>query len=766
MAAAAAPPAPAAPADVSLDDMMAALHRADSSGNAVDAGHIAAMIQKAYPDHTKAMLNMTPPSIPFPQGTSAPIDPMAGMRSMMTPQPAPITAPPVPLYGTPQGTQPAQSSQTAPQGGGGGGNVLAPAGVAPTQPAGYDWTTDNAPMAMLRNWVGSMPGGNWLAAGMRAGLDTAGLASGPGFSGISQIHDAINASQAQATSGSPIAALAGNAVGNSISVATAGGALGAGAKALGAAGVPLISPMARAVDAAAKVLGTPGGTPVATAGKLVAAGAAGGAGSAAIDDIAAGHAPSLSNAAVGAAVGAVAGPIISNTVESTWGFLAKKINDTPALSDLFKGAKVDPAELQKTADAIKAANGGRPPTLAEILPAQVRANTAKLAGDNPDIGNMLAGAKAGLDADSKTQVPAMLADASKTTPAAASPTGSAGVQRLGDLEAARDAKMTDLMRGGPTPLADQRVVLQPGDDLALSHPSVVSSLRPNPAAQDEIGRAIDDLGNGRQASVSIDTLDRLRQSVARRAGSADPEVADAGKQAFNGVMDIAGRSQGYKAALDQNAQHNAFIEGFQKGQSGNAIADTPGATRLANNAKTGDAFKAGHGSGVVSGLADQATASPAAAKTVLGKLVNDDSLNASIAAAHGQPAADALRGAAKTLQDKIGALGDIAPGGPVGDKESKTLAEGMQRAGLAAVFHHPMAMLYQLVDAAKSSVSGGLSPSVVKAIGDKLVDPNGAQQAIEFLRARGVSEPNLARIRAFATAYAGGLASHESGLAQ
>lgn len=759
----------------SLDDMMLALHKADIAGNSTDATGIAQMIQRDYPDHVQAAFKLTPPPT-----NNAPLDSdVANPAGWAPARQIPYgQAHPIGVSGGVPGMAPtAQTAQDAlGQGGdgagpGGGSGPAAPnpASGAPNGPNGLAAVGDDL-RAVARGWVGSLPGGNWLAAGLGTAMrHPLGFAMAQEGDDIRARKAQIDAAQQADAQQSPIASGAGNLIGTGVALGAGGGLLSKGAAMAADAGLPVVSTLAKGANAFAGWAGKSTSF-VPNIVRSMTAGGVGGLGQAAVD--VANGSKSVSDlpydAAVDAGFGAIAGPVLGLTASRAWDAMAKKFTGLlnsgaldgvagEAANFLLRKAKVTGDDLEKTFNAMKGANGGVAPSFADVLPAHAQAIVRNAAGDTPDLGNALLAAKSQAASDAQINVSKMLDDASSATKAAGSPTGSAGVQRIGQLEAARDAQMSHAMHGGPDPIADQRVALQPGDEDILGHKDVQSSLRGNTDYNSEVDYAVTAMTqHGQKASLPTGMLDSLRQKLASKArapgGGVTPD-SESAAQALAGLKSIYERNPNYVAALAKNAKHNATIEGYNHGRSGNAIADIQGAQKLADNAATGSAYTQGHGSGFVSALSDKAKASPAGAKAVLADLNNDPATLAQIAANHGQPAATTLQNAAQRLQKAQDSLSAIAPKSAVAGAEAvdHTVEHGV----IAAAFHHPVMFLANAAKMVSSSANGKLSDQAAQRLASMLLDPNGAQAAINILRKQGASEANLARIRGYASAAAG-----------
>lgn len=779
----------------SLDDMMTALHRADSAGHIEDAGKIASMIQSTYPDHVKAALNMTPP-MPAPPMNSPPPSAMAAFINQMPSRANPVYAPaPVAGDGPPVPQNQGQGSQVAPGGGGSGPAAPAPAGGAPSGGGTPDPTSLGGDLvsfgnSILRNWVGSMPGGNWLAAGaspgqgpvataLNAALPGAGAAANAlgGALGLNPAAAAakasIDAQQAAASQQAPVGAVIGNMIGTGVTLGAGGGALGAGAKALAATGAPVLAPLASGALRAIAALGdTTGAGFFARTGKMAATGAVGGAGQTAAD-VASGHTdlkdviPSL---LTNMTIGGLAGGTLGQAAAKGWEVMAGKLQGMmrsgvldgtdEAANFLYHKMKVDPDALAATSQQMAVANGGVVPPVKDVLDAYARAEVSKAAGRNANLGNVLTAAADKQTADTAIAVPRALHEASALTPTNdLSPTGSAGLQSIGDLEAARDDAMNTAMRSGPAPLANQRVTLSPGDEAVLMHPNVASAMRrATQQQQQQYGAAINSLQANQPSSISIDLLDKIRQGVGNQFGT-DKLANDAAAEAMQGVKTLTDRNQAYTDALGTYANHQAFIEGFKHGQTGNTIEDISGASNLAANPDTGAAYQLGHGSGLVSGLADQAVAGPSGAKAAMTALANPKTMDA-IASVHGQPAADALSGRIDALNTSLKANAQIAPGAPVGAPAAHVNENAAAHAiaGFTTGNHHAGSSNLIRLAIDNLGIGGGrMSPAGASRLADMLLG-NQPQQVINLLRAKGVSEGNLAILRAYAAAATGATA--------
>lgn len=798
--------------NASLGDMMTALQRADAAGSVSDASGIAQMIQQTYPDHVQAALGRTPPMMP----PTAAAPPAGGLLPGMTPPRASMMNPafaPDPSaqldtaqIGLAPGTQPAQGGQGGPGGGIGGPAAPLPADGAPGGPSAAAPTTlggdiGNFISAAGRSLVGSIPGGNALAGTMAAGMHNGmALATGGQMMSPSQMMPDITGREQAAAQASPMGAMVGGALGTGATLGVAGAGVGAAAGLAGASGITGVAQAGAIIQKAAAILGSTGGGFLGRTARMAATGAVGGAATAAAD-VAAGKG-SLENlpyqAATDAAIGAVAGPTVGRLVgavaggvgrlaSGSWDLLARKFTgliNSGAVDDLAANAKevaflhdtvrVDPDGLEKLQKAATIANGGQPVPLVQLLKSAAQGSLRDAAGKSPALGNFLADAAKTQATDAQTLVPEMLADAGAGTSAAGlSSTGRGGVQSVGALEAAREQTMSYAMHSGPDPIANQRIQLTPDDAEALSHPTVMSALRSNPTQYRNVAGVLNSLtqsapdaasGLGvnalpRTASLPTSTFETLRQTLSPRTATSD-EAGDAAREAMAGLRGVYERNTDYKAALATYAQHSAFIDGHGLGLSGKAIEETPDATRLATNATTGAAYTAGHGSGILTGLSQTATASPAAANGVVQKLVNDGPMMQQIADAHGAQAAAKLGVAADQLNTRMTNLRAVAPGAPVGKVSDAINNEAATRGAMFAAAGHLTGAISQGVHAVWSSLVGErsvLSEPQAQNMAQMLLDPRRAQGVINLLRAKGANESDLATLRAYAAAATGAI---------
>ena len=773
----------------SLDDMMMALHRADAAGNSGDAGQIARMIQSAYPDHVQAALNMTPMAPPtMGGGVVAPIATGLVRASAMSPISAPVSqgvdinAMQQQIRANGAGLAQPPGPQAAP-GGGGSGPEGPPAAGGASEGLGSDIA--NFGMSALRSWVGNIPGGNYLAAGLGSAmspipnmLQGKGAMPTPPSEVLAQIQNA----QQQAAQASPGGAMLGNAIGTGVSLAAAGGALTAGAKLAAGAGLPLVSQLGRGVAAVADTLGAPAKSTLGGAAKLAATGAIGGVGQAVNETLTGQNslADLPAHAAVDAAIGAVAGPVVGKAVSSGWDYLATKAaklfgsgamagvaGQDAATDALVRTIKPTGAELEAMSNKIATANGGQTPPLATVLPAFAQAQVRAAAGKTPVLGNILMAAKQQQEADAQTIVPSLLSDVGANTPTnGLSPTGSAGVQKLGDVQLAVTQNMDKTMQGGSLPLSQQRVSLFPGDENVLMHPNVQSTLRTAPqATQDAYGNVIDTLQNGNRASLPLGLLDKIRRGVSAHYSADNPLGNDSMNEALNGLRGITDRSPPYAAALDTYAKHAAFAQGFQAGQGGKAIADIPGATAFASHPVTGEAYTMGHGSGLLSGLSQDAATSPSGAASVLRQIVDNPALGESLAKVHGQSAVDDLSQRAKALDANMQAVNAIAPTRPVGDPAGHINDNAAAHGVAAAATGNVHAATSNFIRIALDAVGLGknkISEAQAAGMADMLLRGN-PQRVIDAMRKQGAHEEDLARLRAYVSAASGASATQALG---
>ena len=808
----AAQPAAQPTAPASLDDMMTALQRADSLGHAEDAQKIAQMLQEAYPHHVEAALAMTP-SMGYVPMAGAPVHVgFGGSAYGMSPaqmNPTPMTPPDYSAVGPgapPQGSTGAP--QTPPPGGGSSQTAPAPASGAPSASANpphagglgqdiADFGNAAVNALGLRSFASNaVPGGNYLAAGMSQAMGGQGpggalSAAGPlGVAAGSAINTAAGAlgigsgaadfaarkaqidnAEAAAARSNPVASTIGGMAGTAAALTEGGAAV----KALGAAGVPLASPVANWLGRGAEALGNTEGGTAKRVFRAIVAGAIGG-GAAGVNDVATGHtavADAPEHIAVDAAFGGTVGPVLGKLASKGWEYLANKINQSGILGGGAGEAAGALADAGVTGDDLAAlhanavkANNGQPVPIAQVLTAAQRAKLASVAGKTPVVGNALSDIAATQATDAQTHVPDMLAQAGSATPAALSPTGKAGVQTLGEVENGVTAKMNAAMGdiNDPAALRNQRVALKPGDEDVLMHPNVASAMnRATDADRQGYATVINELQNGNPASVSIHGLDSLRQSIANQFGP-DKIANDLVAQAAAGLKGIYSRNSAYTDALATNANHEAFLEGFTKGQSGNPISAIKGATALANSAKTGAAFQAGHGSGLLSGLAQTALESPTGAAGVLKSVLTDTPLRAALAQAHGAQALGTLTGKARGLSTLMQNTRDIAPKSPVGEAPPPSETGDAMHAVAAGALGHHWAIARALISAVSKSLGighGGMSDPAGNKLTSMLMsdDPRVQQQTIEILRAHGANEADLARIRTVANMAAGASAA-------
>lgn len=768
-----------------LNDMMTALQGAHEAGNTADAQQIAGLISQHYPGEAHAALHapgsnrtgVQPFSLPAatevarqvanPGPSSAPslpvspaltVDPNSLGHQILTNQAQPAFGP-TPSAGSPAAMTP-------------GGK----ADAAGTNPFGNNWL--GGLLTGLHSMVNTATFGledSVLAPGLAAGMSQ--FTSNPMSMG--QAQQAVQGNTAANDAQHPWMSGLGTAAGIVAGPGAVGGAArGAGALA-GAVGLTGVAAKAQKVADMVAAIGS----------RPLVGGATTGAATAGVDSWAHGGSGSdvLSSMALGGAMGGVVGKGADLAITKleplaarSWDWLAQKINSTGILTKMAGDAitrsdpgldsqaaryaitnmQVDPEELAQTHADLVAANGNQPVPLAASLSAVAQRKLANVASSTA-AGNDLADASAAWQAQGPTHIPALIDSATSGVQHAASPTGAAGVQTIGDLEAARDNQMSQAM----SPIRGAMVPIFKNDVDALNDPALQSALSGR-AKQDLRTRVGDAITATRmqsgQGALSIDDLDNMRQSLGRRAGSLDPTIAEPSAEARDSITDIASRHPDYADALDRYGQHSAYIDGFKQGVAGKSLDQVEGASAALARPDTGLAYQQGHASGLVSGLAQKASTSEANAQSVLQTLSQNNAMRQNLNAAYGPDVTDDLATMGGKLSQATAAMRNVAPSGPVApaDNAAHAANEIAGRVGLAAMMHHPLAAAYHGAQALVGLLSKNNIPaSAVSRLADMLGDPQRASQAIATLRRSGVDQAQIQRMIALASGQGGQTAS-------
>lgn len=638
-------------------------------------------------------------------------------------------------------------------------------------------------MAFTRNAVGAIPGGNNAAAAIGAGVRNLGAAVAPGSispTTYGQQLQNVNAAQQQAQQQAPISSALGGAAGAVDSGVLEGGIGGKVATAFAASAAPGAALVGRMLNVAQSLGARPilGGAAAGAIGGAVDTGLRMPFGQTSASDIL----PSMVLGAVGgAAVGKAADLVATKLAplsDRGWQLLAKHINKTAATGGfdsmaadsaartMLRDWHVDPQDLATNAAKAAAANGGKPVPLAAVLTQSAQAHLAKAAGTSPELGNPLAAAQSNLEASGPSIVPAQINAAVAGVPHTNSPTGYSGVQNIAALEGARDANMSAAM--GPLRQTPVVVTAQDAQSLDDAYTAVRGKLENMPAATETAGvlarvrQAAQDVAdpNGPgMATMSLDDIEKLRHAV----GQATPLPANNSLAYSSGralQRDIAGigtrQVQGYADALTQYGRHSAYIDGFQDGLPGKAIEQIPGAAAQLRQA-SGPAYAEGHASGLVSGLADKAAASPSGTQSVLNTLSQDNAIGASLRNAYGPQAQGTLASLGRTLGGANQAMSAVAPSGPVSAPTS-AVGQNLAHAAVGITTGHHYAVWHNLAGTIMSLFhSHGMSPAAGGVAAKMLTstDPAVQQQAVNFLRGLKIGDAEINKMVGLAAAAGG-----------
>lgn len=755
-----------------LNDMMTALSRAHAAGNTGDAQQIAGMIQQHYPAETQQALNATPP-VPSLSDFAPPMQvrPLFGPTAPASPA---VALPPVdttPLQ------QPPSPPQATPIAGGGPNASAAPVSVNP-QGAPTNWLSElgGGTLAdMAASWVHGIP---LVGDQIGAGAATLGRAiGGQGFNPAAGAQD-FQAQVARAGARSPIASIAGNVGGAVAGSMALGGAAGAG---LGMASkVPLLAP---AASRAAQVAEWLGAHPISGG---AAAGAIGAAGEDAAKSLG-GNGPSLTDAAIDTAMGGITGAGVGGAVHlavtklapaaaAGWQILARKLNgmatsgnpnaERAAAQFMIDKFRIDPAEVAQ-AQAEHVAATGQPAPLAALIPRFQQAQIAKAAAQNPELGNTLTAGEQAFRNDAQSGLPTILDQTASTVPHPTSPTGASGVQQNQALQTARDTTMDNAM----APIRGTMASVDSGDARTLSnaYAAVRNRLGGIPASDDAEGmmdrvrQAIQDVSdpNIGQSALSLNDVEQLRRTISQAAPSAEDNAlayGNAQKLSQNVAQIGADASPEYADNLARFSTQSRYIEGHQAGLSGTPIDQVKNAPLPGSN--NYEAYVQGHGSGVLTGLANKAQASPAGAQTAMQTLGGNQGLNASLAKSYSPAVADQLANAGSRLSQAHAGFRNVAPRSPVGEPEghsgvAQQLAHGaVLESGGAHGFG-----VFHFVKGAFAALrgSGKMSEPVAAKTAEWLSsrDPVVQRQAIAVMQRAGIDNATVQRLVGLSAAAGG-----------
>lgn len=766
-----------------LNDMMTALGRAHAAGNVNDAQQIAGLVAQHYPQEAQTALAATPPA-PRPPSLSQ-FAPSLQFSPTYTQSTSPqIPMPPLPAINP--GPQPGLSGLGAatPVAQGGANASATP---APVNPPGGNWLSDISQTMgdMAKGWSAGVPFGQQAAAGLAAGISSVapGLVSAMGGQPktYAQALQTIQGQQADAAARSPIASTVGQ-IGGAVSGGMAGGALlGRGLQAAGAAGVPYLSAGAAKAANIVEALGR----------RPVIGGVAAGAGGAALADtpgLVSGN-KSLSDMAIDTVIGGGMGAVVGGAAniavtklapaaESGWRILTNKLNgmansnnpnaQKAAAQFMLDRLKVDPTELASHQAQMMQANGGQPVPLAAVLNSYSQAQLAKAAAQTPELGNELSNAAQAFRADAQSGVPTLIDQAASAVPHPASPTGASGVQQNQTLAAARNATMDNAM----APLRGVMAPVDTGDVRLLNNAysavrNRLGGVPANDATEDMLDRvrqAVSDVSNPSvgTSALSLNDLEQLRRTISQAAPSAEENAL-----AYNNAQTLsrnvaqigADAEPAYADALSNYATHSRYIEGHAAGLNGTPLeqvknAPLPGSDNY-------EAYVQGHGSGVLTGLANKAEASPAGAQSALQTLGGNKALQRSLGQSYSPVVADQLATTGEQLSQAHAAFRNIAPRSPVGESESSSGIQQLAHGGIAeaagaghlALFHWARAAAQMLAG------TGKVSPTVAPRIVDMLVNRNSAPQALNVLRQAGIDNATISRLVGSAAAAGGAQAT-------
>lgn len=510
---------------------------------------------------------------------------------------------------------------------------------------------------------------------------------------------------------------------------TGGGLVGAALK--GAKALPLVGRVAQGAD---RLLAARAGQPVANVARAAATGGL----VAGLDS--AGHGGNADQDLAAVATGAVLGPIAGKV----GGAIVKRLSPvaTRAMSLLSDKIGETPATLQRAYTNFQQATG-RVPTMAELVGMKSRGELASVAAENPTVGVALNRA-----ADTAGQArPGTLA--ARITQNAGGP-----VQDMNALVTAQSARMDAAMK----PIRNSQVPLDSSAVDLLNDPRVRDATAEDPELRAKLAKALTDIGDSGQSSMSIDDIDSLRQSIrSRQAARANvnnvahnSQVARQFGRIADEVTDLtAPHVPEYKAALDQFGTDQSYIDAFKHGMGGKSIgeAEDPSLIRTLGTPEG----QQGHASGVMSRLAGRAGDTEGGANATALDLTQPGTIRA-VTEAVGAQRAGRLAEAAAYERKSAEALNQLAPGGIKPQPEGGDVQHAAH-AVAAATYHSPTAIGYHI-----SRIFGGkvkMSAAVQAKVAQYLADPKMTQQGIALLRRAGAANEDIRRLQTAISGAAG-----------
>ncbi len=282
---------------------------------------------------------------------------------------------------------------------------------------------------------------------------------------------------------------------------------------------------------------------------------------------------------------------------------------------------------------------------------------------------------------------------------------------------------------------------------------------PEPGAVEPIGSPAAATPKG---ALSLHDLDLIRKNLRERASSSDAAAADAARQAHSAISEIARRDPEYSAMLDQHAKQSAYIEGHAHGLTGKPIGSDGDSGKAAKSPFTGDAYRQGHASGLVTGLSDQAAGSVAGAQTVLQKLGQDNLMRDSLTRAYGKDVADKLAATGERLSKATAAMREGTPNGPTAGPAKHIPTDSIGHAAIGAITGNHHALLYNTARAIQGLFGPkGLSSQAGAKLANMLTDPSQAANAIAILKRQGVADDQIARITGYVSGIGGASTAHQ-----
>lgn len=437
----------------------------------------------------------------------------------------------------------------------------------------------------------------------------------------------------------------------------------------------------------------------------------------------------------GAEAGAIA-TVAAPVVGGAGNFIVKKVKGIPNAARSLLGGNVHPAAMDALArrtnvpadileeqfNKFVAANN-RPPALAEIIDDNSVQQMRRLAEMRSEAAEVFNEAEELFAIQRPGQLQAAIENGSPAQSAEA-------------LTTVRDDLLTSALRTPlrpDLPAVAERAV--PVDEIAdlLADPDLLGKV--SRTTRRKIAEAVDG-----EAEMTIDLLDRIRQSVSKGIKGENGDVFRGLRDEIVGVLEE--NSPEYARAFERYRQQSQFIDGLGRGR-GVRTASTADFEQAVPTLSASEA--AGVSAGSRSGLAEAAGETPVSAVRVAND-ISQAGPQRRIAAAQGATEAERLaevgRTNARAAQNFRGTStsNELPPslaGAP--QDAGELLAVGLGRAS-------PFAVGRILTKGINFLEKLGVPPATAKKIAELAVDPNSTQEAIEQLRRLNVADEFIAEV--------------------